>query len=129
MPNSAHSSLLDSQDDRITRLETTVSEVAVSSAEIKVKQDYLAKTLDEQTERLSGDIAKVGQAVENLATSWAKTEQELVSKLAPLQEDFKRREETRGWFKKLGVPLVLAGGGVLATKLGELLWVWLSHGQ
>lgn len=114
--------LLDSHEDRLQKVETSVQEIALKVNEIGIKQDFghqQQEDFRQELRQLLSVHAQKMQAVEDL-------NQRQEQRLAPLEAHHEARvtgsKARRDLIKKLAIGALLAGAGVIGTKGVEILF-------
>jgi hypothetical protein len=120
-----YSVLLEDHSERISRVEGTQQEILVNIAEIATKQDFIAKTLETSLTRIEKSIEKMCDSSNSCVARREIAEKELTEKIEPLVEarhaSLKKKREITFYVKKIGLGILVAGGGALATKLGVVV--------
>lgn len=107
---------LDAHEDRLQRVEATLQEVVASLAAAGVKLDFLAQRMEEQQ----------CQILDRLDTAQPESHK-TQGRLQALESELGGRRRRLASIKRWLSPLALAASGVIAIKVGELLWAWLSR--
>lgn len=109
-------------EERIQRLEGSVQTLVVQGAESIIKMEHLAEKIEEG---FQGINQKLDLGTEQfLAHATALGEHR--ADLNKLQEVEAARAARVSIVKKAALPLLAAAAGVLATKGGESIWLWLT---
>jgi chromosome segregation ATPase len=132
--NGVYTLQLESHEDRIQTIEGTLQEVGTTVTEIKVKQEFVAKRHDEQfaqiIEKLDSAMDVIAQRLHWVTSELEKSEKttsSIKTKVLHIEEEKTNKLKRLSSIKKLAVPLLLACGGVLAGKFGEVLWTWMTR--
>lgn len=124
---SADGHICDSHDKRITRLEDGMDKVLVQGTETATKLDFVAARLEEGMADLSGKLEasfeKINERL-NKETDQADASDVRITKMEGKEQ---ARMDRASLVKKAVIPLLIAGGSVLATKFGEIIWIWLTR--
>ena len=112
--------IIDSHEDRIQRLESGQQKLVSQSTEALIKIEGLDKRVAETHESLKSSIEtgfeKLGSKLDGL-----------YERVASLEK--KNDQSTRNWdaVKKTALFVLIGAAGVVVTKFGESLWVWLTR--
>jgi chromosome segregation ATPase len=128
-----HFPMVEAHEDRIQVLEQNFSDVRAELATHTVKLSELSLKLDDSVSQIQSTIqncvapvaAKLGEHI----AECKEEKKEIKShdgRLEHLEQDLKKRKVRWTSLKKYVLPLLLTSAGVIATKLGEVLWGMFS---
>ena len=131
MPNG--SGLLDSHEDRLQKVESSVQEAVVKITEIGLKQDYhheieekyrkdLSDRLDSWSTEVRAGLARTQDHLQAAVDLNQKQEARLEPLEAHVREQHLSRKARKELLKKLMLGALLAGAGVVGTKGVEILF-------
>ena len=134
VPNGAYALQVEGHEERILRLEDSIQTVVSTVAEIKVSQTYAAKRQDEQfsqiIDKLDESMEAISQRVYWTAGELEKGKVECLAnktKLEHLEEAEQVKKNRANNYKKIALPLLLGAVGFIGSKLGVLIWAWLTR--
>lgn len=104
-------SLTESHEDRLQKVETNVSDVLVSVAELATHQKYMQNSIDTVSKSILEKLDEVGSKVGSFE-----------ARLAPVEVDSAARKTHSDHVKSIVKAGVIALVGALAAGLGKLLF-------
>lgn len=126
--------MIEAHEDRIQAVESGVSELSAQVAANSIKLENLTEKLEKSVgyilEKIETCIEPVVIKLDNHIHDDKEISEQTKKnsdKIEQLEQSEARRSAFRRIFKKVALPLALAGGGVLATKFAESIWTWMSR--
>jgi hypothetical protein len=114
--------LTHAQEERLQRLEVDVKEVVTSTAVLGTKMDHMA-------EKLEQGFCAINDRLDRGADQFSQHEKTFVEQRQDInrlqaREDLRKARWTT--VKRIFLPLGLVSAGVIASKLGNVAWIWLE---
>lgn len=138
MKSPSNGQIIEIHEERISRLEDGIKDCIIKTVEQSSKIELLSNKFEDGISRiiekfdiyvtsLSEKLFEHTQEDKNISQKVLDKLEDNSNRMQHLEiKDLARNERSRITRKYIW-PLCLACGGVLATKLGELIWSWLSH--
>lgn len=114
--------MTEAHEERIQRLETSMNQVAATTAAAAVKLDNLVDKCVEGFEKINNRLDR-GAAQFDQHESMLNEQRLEISKI---KENEAARAARWTTAKKAIIPLVAAAATVIASKFGESIWAWLK---
>lgn len=111
----------DDHSERLRNVEADVSEIKISSA-------VTTKSLEHIAEKITTGFAAVNDRLDKGAAQFEAHEARLDTQdkeIVKIQDVEKTRQSRLSVVKKAVLPLLAAAAGVVATKTGGMLWIWI----
>jgi len=134
--------IIESHEERINRVEDGVSKLSTQLATNTERLDSLSEKLDLMADKITQKVESCINSLSQGLIAHSEEDRRVhanVDKLSEKSERIDNRvdrleegvaKSRKKWdlIKKIGLPLLIALGGVIAERLGSLIWTWMSHG-
>ena len=117
---------IDSQDERLLSVETSLREVAYKTGQIEARQEALAKSIEDQSVVLGSKLDKGFEAMQKGQEAIATQHAAFEARFKPMEEKHLRSQARIQFAKKLTMPALGATAGVFGVKFGNQLIEFIS---
>lgn len=130
-----YGSSIESHEDRLQRVESTLQEVVAQVAGINIKQDYMAQAMEQSrqdlADRIESGFGNLKQDTNQILSRVEAQETEIRAqgeRLEPLEAGHSARQQRaldrKKFLRQISIGFLLAAAGVIGTKAAEILLGW-----
>lgn len=123
MPQQPHESpIIEFHEERLSSIESDIKTISNQMVETRTKTEFFTQQISEKMDMLTTGINKLVDKMDHLTDRVSENSLNIQT----LEKGEASRLQRRNNIKKIGLSLLLAGGGVFATKMSEVIWAYFS---